>query len=188
MTPVRRDDMMAFAKTMAEHRWIARAKNLLAPCVTNYRTSFQLNQQVTGVAYDWGGMDDVAAFDRKLAADRAAGSHQDQGVSECTAGVDCSGFVSLAWKQTRKYGTATIGEIASLLNVDVLTGLEKGDALNRSGVHIVLFDSYNPDGTVNVWEASGSHSRVVFSANQNWSRFRVKNKEYVPIRYKAAVP
>lgn len=187
MTPVKRDDMIAFVKAMAEHQWVMGATNLAAPCIKNYRSRFPQDQHVTGVAYDWGGMDDIAEFDRKLAAGLAAGSHQDQGVSACTTGVDCSGLVSLAWRQPSKFGTSALHEIADPLTGDKLTVLKKGDALNRAGVHVVIFDSYNADGTINVYEASGSQSRVVFNRNQDWSRFSVRGKEYLPIRYKATL-
>jgi hypothetical protein len=189
MPVVRRDEMIALVKSMADHQWTVTAASLRASCVPNYRSSFELNQRVTGVAYDWGGMDTIAAFDRKIAAGQAAGSHQQQGVSQCTAGVDCSGLVSLAWRQTKKFGTSGIDEIAAPLQIDVLTGLQKGDALNRAGSHIVLFDSYNPDGSINVYEAvGGTTSRVVFSRNQSWSRFLDPNKLYVAIGYKAVAP
>jgi hypothetical protein len=189
MPVVQREEMIALAKAMSEHQWTVGAANLKAPCVTKYRPSFQLNQRVTGIAYDWGGMDTIAAFDRKIAAGQAAGSHQEEGVSKCTTGVDCSGLVSLVWKQTDKFGTANMDSIAIRLTIDVLTQLEKGDALNRSGSHIVLFDSYNSDGSINVYEArGGTTSRVVFSRNQPWSRFLDPTRLYVPIRYKAVAP
>ena len=43
-----------------------------------------------------------------------------------------------------------------------------------------LFTGYNPDGTINVCEASGSKSRVVCTRT-TWSRFR----GYIPLQYKA---
>lgn len=180
---VARADMMAVAKEMADHRWVCAAANLLAPCVKNYRSAWHVNQRVTGVAYDWGGMDTVAAFDGKLAAGQGAGSHADQGVSTCTTGADCSGFVSICWKQTQKFGTATMSQIATVLTVNIFRELKPGDALNKPGSHIVLFVSYNPDGTINVYEASGQRSRVVLSRGVPWSRFR----SYAPIRYNGAV-
>jgi hypothetical protein len=54
-----------------------------------------------------------------------------------------------------------MNEVSDLIKIDVLTRLKKGDALNRPGFHIVLFDSYYSDGSINVYEASGSQSRVV---------------------------
>ena len=184
---VTRAEMIETAKRMATHRWIVSAANLRAPCVQHYKSSFHDQDRITGVAYDWGGMDDVAAFDQKLAAGHAAGSHASDGVSACTTGIDCSGFASLCWKQMTKYGTATISRITQPFNGNIFRELKPGDALNLPGTHIVLFDSYNPDGTINVYEASGRLSRVVLSRNVPWARFQQPNHVYQPIRYVAAV-
>jgi hypothetical protein len=181
---VKRVEMIETAKAMAEFKWVAATPNLKAPCIKNYRSRFREGQPVSGVAYDWGGMDEVAAFEKKLKESQAAGSHQEEGVSDCTAGVDCSGFVSLCWRQKMKFGTATIGKIApTLQNINIFTDLKPGDALNKPGSHIVMFAAYNPDGTIDVYEASGSASRVVLSRRNTWVKFR----GYVPIRYGATV-
>jgi hypothetical protein len=182
--PVTRQQMVDTAKGMAEHKWICRVGNLKASCLKQYKSRFTKDQEVVGVAYDWGGMDDRTVFDKKLAKPLAAGSHQEEGVSDCTAGVDCSGLLSLCWGQTKKFGTSTIGEIApTLKDVNVLTDLKVGDALNKPGSHIVMFVGYNADGTIDVYEAAGSRSRVVLTKAATWARF----KQYVPIRYKGTV-
>ena len=160
------------------------AKNLKAPCIPTYHSHFIENQSVVGVAYDWGGMDDVDQFQSKLNASHAAGSHEKEGVSSCTTGVDCSGLLSLCWRQSGKWGTSTIGKIApTLQNIDRLTGLRVGDALNKPGTHIVMFAGYNGDGTIDVYEARGSASRVVLTPRNDWARF----KGYLSIRYKGTV-
>jgi hypothetical protein len=181
---VTRAEMLAIATRMADHKWTCRAENLTAMCLTKYRSRWVKDQKVVGVAYDWGGMDAPEAFEAKLKAANAAGSHKEEGVSPCTAGVDCSGFLSLCWRQTTKFGTATIGQIApTLQNINIQTDLKVGDALNRSGAHIVMFAGYNPDGTINVYEAAGLPSRVVLTKGASWARF----KRYVPIRYQGTV-
>jgi hypothetical protein len=181
---VTRAEMLATARAMAEHRWVVGAAHLKAPCVRTYRTRWKLDQVVFGVPYDWGGMDNPAAFDKKLKSGQAAGSHQDEGVSPCTTGVDCSGFLSICWRQKEKFGTAAIAKIAPTLEkADLLTDLKPGDALNQPGVHIVMFAGYNADGTLNVYEAAGSASRVVLSTNNKRARFT----KYVAIRYAGTV-
>jgi hypothetical protein len=177
--PVTRTETMSSAKALAEHHWLCREVNRHAPCVQNYRVPWKSGDSVTGVAYNWGGMDDAVAFDRKLSSGRGAGAHKRDGVTTCTAGLDCSGFVSLCWMQHRKYGTATISEIADPFTGNIFLDLLPGDALNKPGSHIVLFAGYNSDGTINVYEASGSQSRVVLTKSE-WVRF----KDYIPIRYK----
>lgn len=184
MVPIARAQMLATARGMAEHVWICRAENLKAPCIKQYKSRFTRDQNVVGVAYDWGGMDDTKSFDKKLASAHAAGSHQEEGVTSCTAGVDCSGLLSLCWGQKTKLGTHTIGKIApALRSVDILSELRVGDALNKPGSHIVMFAGYNPDGTIEVYEASGLESRVVLTRGASWARF----KPYVAIRYKGTV-
>jgi hypothetical protein len=182
LVEVSRSDAIAVAKRFAEHRWIVKKANRRAVCVRNYRVVWQPGESVTGVAYNWGGMDQVNVFDARLAAGHGAGAHKRDGVTSCTTGIDCSGLLSLAWGQKQKYGTASISEIADLLNVNVFQDLKPGDALNKPGSHIVVFAGYNPDGTINVFEASGDASRVIFQKS-SWTRFR----QYVPIRYKRII-
>jgi hypothetical protein len=184
IVPVTRAQMLEVAKAMAEHKWVCKASNLKASCLTRYRSHFKKDQAVVGVAYDWGGMDDMATFDKKLKTSQAAGSHQEEGASSCTTGVDCSGLLSLCWRQTIKFGTANIGTIApTLQQIDRLTDLRVGDALNKPGSHIVMFAGYNPDGTIDVYEARGSAARVVLTRRNEWTRFT----NYVAIRYKGTV-
>lgn len=181
---VTRAQMTETAKRMAEHSWVVQANNLSAPCVKNYRSRFKKDQKVLGVAYDWGGMDDEAKFAKKLLLPLAAGSHKEEGVTSCTTGVDCSGFISLCWRQTTKFGTANIDQISvALKEENKFTDLKPGDALNRPNSHIVMFVAYRPNGKIDVYESSGPKSRVVLSEEQDWARF----KNYVPIRYKGTV-
>ena len=175
---VSRKEAIATARQFAEHQWTCKPANRQAACVKNFSVQWKDNQAVVGVAYDWGGMDTLASFDAKLAQGLAAGSHKKQGVTACTTGIDCSGLVSLAWGQSQKFGTGNIQSIAVLVSGDIRHDLKPGDALNKPGSHIVLFDSYNPDGTINVYEASGSASRVVRTRN-HWIAF----DGYKAVRY-----
>jgi hypothetical protein len=184
LAKVTRAEMIALAKAMAGHGWTCKAKNLKAACATKYKSRFKESQAVIGVAYDWGGMDDIASFAKKLENGQAAGSHKDEGVSPCTTGVDCSGLLSLCWRQPGKFGTSNIGKIADALpNIDKLKDLKPGDALNRPGSHIVMFAGYRPDGGPLIYEASGQASRVVFNDKDTWTRF----DKYAVIRYKGTV-
>jgi hypothetical protein len=182
LTPVSRAQMIETAREMATHKWVCRPANRKAACSPTYRSRWKDDEPVVGVPYDWGGMDPIAVFDSKLLNGQAAGSHKEEGVTMCTTGVDCSGLVSLCWRQTQKFGTSTIGKIATQPAVNVFTELQPGDALNRAGSHIVIFASYHEDGTISVYEASGSASRVVLTRT-SWARF----KDYVPLRYRATI-
>jgi len=65
----------------------------------------------------------------------------------------------------------------------VTKDLKPGDVLNKASVHVVLFDSYNPDGTLNVYEASGSASRVILSRDLDYAKY----KTYLALRYRGVV-
>jgi hypothetical protein len=76
-------------------------------------------------------------------------------------------------------GTTTLRTIGGKPKDNWFTDLKPGDALVKPGSHVVLFAGYNPDGTINVYEASGSAARVIFHRT-TWSRFT----GYIPLRYK----
>lgn len=179
-----RDQMMATARRLAEHTWVCREVNRRAPCVRSapYSSDWEANQTVTGIAYDWGGMDGPEAFDRKLAQGLAAGSHSRHGITACTAGIDCSGFISLCWGQrpTHDYSTRTIRAIAGRPRYNWYTDMKPGDALNKPGSHIVLFAGYREDGNPVVYEAAGSAGRVIRNDWSTWSRFQ----GYYPLQYR----
>ena len=174
LPPVTRSEMMAIARKFAEYKWMPRRQNLSAPCVRNYTCDFTADVMVTGVPYDWGGIDTIDSFKKRLASGQAAGSHSRHGVTNCTAGIDCSGFVSLCWRQrpVHDYSTSTIRAVAGRPKYNIYTDMKPGDALNKPGVHIVLFAGYTPSGNPEVCEASGSAKRVVCRA-RTWAQLRI---------------
>jgi hypothetical protein len=177
-----RAQIVARAKMFATHSWTCGAANTHASCSKNYRSDWKPGQVITGIPYNWGGFDSPDAFEKKLAKGLGAGSHERNGVLSCTAGIDCSGFVSYCWGiplTGHLYGTTTLRGIAGKPRYNWFTDMKPGDALNRSGSHVVLFMGYNPNGTINICEASGSAARVVCHAS-SWSRF----KGYIPLQYK----
>lgn len=178
----RRADMVATARKLAAHTWIVGEANLRASCARNYRSDWKPGQRVTGIPYSWGGIDGPEAFDQKLKKGLAAGAHSRYGVLSCTTGIDCSGFVSLCWGLSpsgHAYSTSNLRAIAGKPKDNWFTDLKEGDALSKPGSHVVLFTGYNPDGTINVCEASGSAARVICHMT-TWSRY----KGYMPLRYK----
>jgi hypothetical protein len=177
-----RAEIIERAKTFATHKWKCGDANLHASCYRNYTSDWKSGQIITGIPYNWGGFDSPESFDRKLAKGAAAGAHSRFGVLSCTAGIDCSGFVSYCWGiplTGHIYGTTNLRDIGGKLKSNWYTDLKPGDALNKAGSHVVLFTGYNPDGTINVCEASGSAARVVCHKT-TWSRF----KGYIALQYK----
>jgi hypothetical protein len=176
-----RAEIIARAKTFVGHTWTCSEPNLHASCSKTYRSDWKPGEHVTGIPYCWGGADSPEAFDKKIAKGLAAGAHSRNGVLSCAAGIDCSGFVCFCWGlPSHPYGTANLRMIAGKPKYNWFTDMKAGDALCKAGSHVVLFAGYNPDGTINIYEASGSAARVVFH-KITWSRV----KGYIPLQYKA---
>jgi hypothetical protein len=169
---VSRAEMIATAKRAAEHKWICRRANLTTKCIKNYDSNWHENQEITGLPYCWGALDTPETFEKKLAGGYAAGAHSRHGISSCTTGIDCSGFVAFCWGlKTHAYSTRNLRDIAGRAKYNVFTDMQPGDALDNPGAHVVLFAGYNTDGTPNIYEASGSASRVVYH-QRPWSYLR----------------
>ena len=190
--PLTREEIIAIAESLASHAWTASANNLQASCKRGpgykgkpYHSDYKAGQQVTGIAYDWGGMDDRAAFDNRLKKGFAAGSHQWHecpSCGVCTTGMDCSGFVSYVWGQrTTKYSTNSILKLTTSLPsaFDKYRDLRPGDALNKPSSHIVLFHGYDSDGKPFVYEAQGSPVSRVLRKKRSWAEL----EGFSPIRY-----
>jgi hypothetical protein len=176
-----RAEIIARAHQLANHSWICGAANIRASCSKKYASDWKPGQKITGIPYRWGGVDDNQAFDKKLAAGLAAGAHSQYGVLSCATGIDCSGFVAYCWglPANHAYSTSNLRTIAGKPRYNVYTDMKAGDVLNKAGSHVVMFESYNTDGTINVCEASGSKAKVACSRT-TWSRF----KGYIPLQYK----
>lgn len=178
-----RAEILARAKVAVGHKWICRTPNLAASCARKrYVSDWKDGQQITGLPYRWGGSDSPATFDLKIGQGLAAGSHSRDGVLSCAAGTDCSGFVAFCWGLSpgqHPYSTSNLRLIAGKPRYNWFSDMKPGDALDRSGSHVVLFAGYNPDGTINIYEASGSAARVIYHKS-TWSRF----KGYIPLVYK----
>jgi len=178
-----RAEIIARAKTVSEHRWTCHSANLSASCAKRkYLSNWKDGEQVTGLPYRWGGGDSPEIFDRKISQGSAAGSHSRDGILSCAAGTDCSGFVTFCWGLPpggHAYSTSNLRLIAGKPKYNWFTDMKPGDALVKAGSHVVLFAGYNPDGTINIYEASGSAARVIYHKT-TWARF----KGYIPLQYK----
>lgn len=171
-----REAVMDIAAEFETHAWTMSADNQYASCSDDYVSDYTPGVTYRGVPYDWGGWYTTAEFDAWLAEGYGAGSHSWHGSLWCTVGVDCSGFVSQAWRTEQKYGTSTFSEVSHEIQVDALT---RGDALNDAGSHIVLFAYQTAAGIPVHVEANGE---LVFTdVDQGWSAF----SSYAPIRYDA---
>ena len=132
----------------------------------------------SSVPYDWGGWDTVASFNSYMDQSYTAGDIHTSGVESCSRGVDCSGFVTRAWGRTdKKYGTSTLNQISYQLSST--SALLAGDAMNKAGSHVRLFDKFANNGVYCYEATTGSgYDRVVYRY-LSWSSM----SGYVPIRY-----
>ena len=103
------------------------------------------NSTNQGIPYKWGGFDTPQEFSTKIAKGFYAGDvYTDKkrallydGVSEYTAGVDCSGFISRCWRLDRPYSTRELPELC--VELQSYDELRPGDILNKRNVHALLF-------------------------------------------------
>jgi len=181
---VTRAQVIDTAAQLANFSWTCRDTNRHAACIRTvaYTSDWQPNESLTGEAYNWGGADSPTQFQRRLTMGLAAGSHKRHGVSRCTTGIDCSGFVAYCWGHqtgSHDFSTTTMGSLATRITGNVYRDLKPGDALNDPGSHIVLFAGYRPDGNPTVYEASGSAGRVIRNDRMTWRQLA----RYYPLRY-----
>lgn len=169
-----REAVLDNAAEFCTHPWTMSSSNQYASCSSDYVSDYSPGSTYRGIPYDWGGWVTTGEYDSLLAEGYGAGSHSWHGVLWCTAGVDCSGFVSQAWETNQKYGTATFYQVTHDIST---SSLKRGDALNNSGSHIVLFAYETPAGVPVHYEANGE---LVFTdVDQGWSSF----SSYSAIRY-----
>ncbi|HLK67779.1 MAG TPA: serine/threonine-protein kinase [Bryobacteraceae bacterium] len=178
-----RADIMQTADVLARYSWICSEANRRAPCLQGvaYQSDWAANEQVTGLPYNWGGADGPAEFERKLRAGFAAGSHKRHGISRCTTGTDCSGFVAWCWGHrtgAHDFSTTTLEQLGMRFAGNVYHDLKPGDALNKPGSHVVLFAGYRRDGGPIIYEAQGAAGRVIRNERLSWSSLA----GYYPIR------
>jgi len=189
-----RAQVIEAATQLSELEWTAVPGSDKASCLhppaysgPRYVSDYHSGQEVTGMPYDWGGMDSPNRFLARLQSGRfGAGSHKEHECSgcksHCTVGIDCSGLVSYCWGLSRHYGTSEIAKFAQPApeSFDVFKDLKPGDALNRPGVHIVLFAGYNEKGQPLVYEAAGKPISRVVKRPHAWADL----EGYSPLLYR----
>ncbi len=159
-----REDALDNAAAYALHTWTATSANATADCSSDYASDYPAGTYM-GLPYDWGGYMSLAEFDAGIAAGDGAGSHSWHGILECTVGVDCSGFLSMVW-EIGHYSTSTLYETATDIDWDQI---ERGDAVNDSGSHVVLYTHLSEGGWPVFYEASGGADKVHLNSDGGWS-------------------
>jgi hypothetical protein len=158
---ISRDQVMVRAKAFAYHPWRCTTTNLTASCSSIYQSAYVPGDYV-GLPYDWGGYMTLFEFDQQIAQGYGAGSSVGDEL-DCTAGLDCSGFVSKCW-DTGHYSTSSFDQISTAI---AQTSLLPGDALNQAGYHVVLYSHALANGDPVYFEAMGYN--VHLNASGGWS-------------------
>ena len=170
---ISREEVMIRAAAYAYHPWTCTAANTTASCDAGYQSAYVPGDYL-GVPYDWGGYMTLFQFDQAINVQQlGAGSDYYEGPLSCTAGVDCSGYVTSVWGSGH-YGTSTIFNVSSeILQADLLPG----DAINDPGNHVVLFSHLLGNGDPAYYEALQFNVRLTTTGG--WSAL----SGFQPIRY-----
>jgi len=148
-TPTR-DEVIANASMYANLKWFCEKKNA--------RKDYNLlipGKQYRGVPYNWGGFDTTDKFEKKVKKGVVAGNYRKRcGSNLCVredfAGLDCSGLISRSWGISR-YSTTTFPGISIKITRELL---QPGDILNSANKHVMLFDKFDDDNQMWVYEAA----------------------------------
>lgn len=169
-----REEVLDRAARYATHVWTATEDNTDAvSCADDWESDYTPGTY-TALPYDWGGWVTIEEFDQQLADGYGVGSHSWHGSLWCTTGVDCSGFVSQLW-DSGHYSTSTFYKTAWDIGWDEL---QRGDALNDPGSHMVLYTHTSEGGWPVFYESTGS-SGVRLNSTGGWAYV----DGYQPIRY-----
>lgn len=188
-----RADALSRANAMINHSWVVNSGNKVQASTTKlpgYVSSASAGTTLTGIPYKWGGADgkDYGAGGRSTFAKYQAtdkiqagdvNTSKSGGLSSVT-GVDCSGFVQLAWLRIdKKYNTSMIN--TELTFSITKTNLKYMDALNQAGFHVVLFNGNSSSG-IYTKEATVDEKEKAQSLTRTWNWLEVSNN-FKPRRY-----
>ena len=130
------------------------------------------------VPYKWGGFETIQQFIDGIAAKKYAGDNYTEGYGSYLAvGVDCSGFVSRCWKLPSHYSTRMMDD-GLTLPYDSWDQARPGDAVHKVG-HVRLVVNNNPNGSIDVVEASGADWRVSYRNYSYWDLSSYTPRYYV---------
>lgn len=99
-----------------------------------------------------------------------------------TVGMDCSGYVSVAFDLPHKHGTYTLSDCFTKLSS---TGdVQAYDILNKAGSHVIIVvDTYVRNGVryVDTYEESSGSGKIVYKTGRKYQS--LLDSKYVPMRY-----
>lgn len=157
-----RDEIMANADRYEKLSWMCTEVNTTNHEIVSIGSAEVRTPQWVTVGekikmpYKWGGFTHVDVFNDFIADGKLAGDDYTASASlgdGYCIGVDCSGFVSRVWDIPNKQSTRSLPRFSTEL--PDWSCVQRGDIANIWGTHVMLIDSYNPSGTLNIIHASG---------------------------------
>ena len=155
VSAISRDEVLVRAQTYCFHPWECKPGNVTASCAWGYQSVHSVGQHM-GLPYDWGGCMTLLQFDKGLEQGQGAGSYPDDGILDCTVGLDCSGFVSKAWG-VGHHTTSSMHEISHDIS---FSSVKEADAFNIPGYHVVVFGGKVPGNWPIFYEAIGYFTQL----------------------------
>ena len=151
-----------------------------------YRLYNKVNKTIKAIPYKWGGyFQELSYFQKKLNNEgvilgdvcTCRDAERNYCVVPQSLGLDCSGFVSYAWK-TNYFSTSQMHKITRPISWDEL---QPGDAINNPGKHVILFKRYSKDK--NYIHAIESTVRCDGVCETAFRVYDLKREGFSPIRY-----
>ena len=141
------------ASDYLSNSWYCTASNYSRSCGdTRPRYITASGKTYGSVPYCWGGFDTASTFNTAMSNSKDAGDINTTGSKRsCTAGVDCSGFVSRLWGLGSKYSTNTLLNVSYAVNPDSMTGSDLWDYPDN---HAIAHRYYTSSGVAAVWEST----------------------------------
>jgi len=148
----------------------------------------RLGQPIRGVAYKYAGHIEVSTYNDAVGNNYTGGdlnTKTDKNVDSCSYGVDCSGFVSKAWRSGHRT-TSSLHTVSHTLGG--LAELKPGDALNKPGSHVRLVAQNLWAYGVKVVESTVGQQRMrVIVRDMSWENAGYASG-YTPVRYNNVCP
>ncbi|MBY3329008.1 hypothetical protein HFO02_36740 [Rhizobium laguerreae] len=200
LASVSRQTVLQRARAALEIGWFLAPMNYSHPNVENQcdpirklwhrpsRLDSLKNQVVEAIPYRWGGhFQSLTTFVNHLNAGRLAGDDCTCRNANCvtpySTGLDCSGFVSMAW-MTDSYFT-TVGLPASNVSSRIRwNDLRAGDIANKAGSHVRLVESISPglEGLVITVLESAANRSCGGVCRRSYAQAELQNQGYKPLR------
>lgn len=138
---------------------------------------------LSNVPYCWGGWN-AESYVKNINDGKYAGNVTTTapGHVSGTVGMDCSGYVSVAFDLPHKHGTSTLSNCFT--KISSTSGVQAYDILNKSGSHVmIVVRTYVQNGVryVDTYEEAKSSGKIVYQTGRNYQS--LLNSGYVPMRY-----